>query len=247
MTAAVVLSTGLWHLRRSKRGAVQWPRQAWPYLVLIASIVALKILWTTTSWQDSWVVQGAQVTWKPLASPGIALALVLMGLGLHARYAQPPTGPAISLWTALAARAKRPLLTIFFFLAMSQMMVKAGFLAGLMRLLADLSPTAATSLVALFGGLSGYMTGSNMGGNAIFMPAIAMLPEPTRLLLAAVQNSSAGHAALGSLSIVMLILGLAKSQPREESELVRFGFALVCLNTVLVAAGAALLSSWFGG
>lgn len=244
VTAAVVLSTGLW---RSKRGAVQWPRQAWPYLLLIAFIVALKILWTITSWQDSWVVQGAQVTWKPLASPGIALVLVLMGLGLHARYAQPPTGPAISLWTALAARAKRPLLTIFFFLAMSQMMVKAGFLAGLMRLLADLSPTAATSLVALFGGLSGYMTGSNMGGNAIFMPAIAMLPEPTRLLLAAVQNSSAGHAALGSLSIVMLILGLAKSQPKEESELVRFGFALACINTVLVAASAVLLSGWFGG
>jgi len=74
------------------------------------------------------------------------------------------------------------------------------------------------------------------------MPAIAMLPEGSRLLLAAVQNSAAGHAALGSLSIVMLILGLAKTQAQEESDLVRFGFALVCLNTVLVALGAALLA-----
>ena len=146
---------------------------------------------------------------------------------------------------ALVARAKRPLLTIFFFLAMSQMMVKAGFLTGLMQMLAGLSPAAATSLVALFGALSGYMTGSNVGGNAIFMPAIAMLPESSRLLLAAVQNSSAGHAALGSLSVVMLILGLAKTQAREEGELVRFGFALVCINTALVALGAGLLSVWF--
>jgi lactate permease len=115
-----------------------------------------------------------------------------------------------------------------------------------MQLLAGLSPSAATSLVALLGALSGYMTGSNVGGNAIFMPAIAMLPESSRLLLAAVQNSAAGHAALGSLSIVMLILGLAKTQAKEESELVRFGFALVCLNTALVALAAGVLSVWIG-
>ncbi|MEJ5056920.1 MULTISPECIES: transporter [unclassified Pseudomonas] len=242
LTSAAVLSVGLWRLRRSdtERSSVHWPRQAWPYLMLIVFIVALKMLWTITAWQDAWVVQGNQVTWKPLASPGVALILVLIGLGLYTRSTQ-RTGPGVSLPVALIARAKRPLLTILFFLAMSQMMVKAGFLAGLMQLLEGLSPTAATSLVALLGALSGYMTGSNVGGNAIFMPAIAMLPDSSRLLLAAVQNSSAGHAALGSLSIVMLILGLAKTQAREEAELVRFGFALVCLNTALVALGAALL------
>nr|BFE95390.1 hypothetical protein GCM10020185_59260 [Pseudomonas brassicacearum subsp. brassicacearum] len=248
VTAAAVLSAGLWRLRRndSERGAVQWPRQAWPYLVLIVCIVALKMVWAITSWQDHWVVQGAQVTWKPLSSPGLALVLVLIGLGFHTRHTQRQTALDVSMPAALVARAKRPLLTIFFFLAMSQMMVKAGFLAGLMQMLAGLSPAAATSLVALFGALSGYMTGSNVGGNAIFMPAIAMLPESSRLLLAAVQNSSAGHAALGSLSVVMLILGLAKTQAKEEGELVRFGFTLVCLNTALVALGAVLLSGWFG-
>ena len=248
VTAVAVLSAGLWRLRRSdsERGSVQWPRQAWPYLLLIVYIVALKMVWTITSWQDSWIVQGAQVTWKPLASPGLALVLVLIGLGFYTRNTPRQTASDISVPAALAARARRPLLTIFFFLAMSQMMVKAGFLAGLMQLLAGLSPTAVTSMVALFGALSGYMTGSNVGGNAIFMPAIAMLPEPSRLLLAAVQNSAAGHAALGSLSIVMLILGLAKTQSTEEGDLVRFGFALVCLNTALVALGAGLLSGWFG-
>ena len=248
VTASAVLAVGLWRLRRSaaERGPVQWPRQAWPYLLLIVYIVGLKTLWSITGWQDLWIVQGAQVTWKPLASPGVALLLVLIGLGFYTRNIPRQAGPNVSVLAALAARAKRPLLTIFFFLAMSQMMVKAGFLAGLMQLLAGLSPTAATSLVALLGGLSGYMTGSNVGGNAIFMPAIAMLPESSRLLLAAVQNSAAGHAALGSLSIVMLILGLAKTQAREESALVRFGFGLVCLNTALVALSAMLLVGWLG-
>jgi lactate permease len=244
VTATAALSAGLWRRSRntSEHDELHWPRQAWPYLLLIVSIVALKVLWAITDWQNHWVVQGAQVSWKPLASPGVALILVLIGLGFHRRKNVTDSG----MLSGLAARAKRPLLTIFFFLAMSQMMVKAGFLAGLMQLLAGLSPSAATSLVALLGALSGYMTGSNVGGNAIFMPAIAMLPESSRLLLAAVQNSAAGHAALGSLSIVMLILGLAKTQAKEESELVRFGFALVCLNTALVALAAGVLSVWIG-
>lgn len=248
VSAAVVLASGLWRLHNhgGTRGARQWPRQAWPYLVLITSIVALKALWAITGWQNLWVVQGAQVTWKPLASPGVALILVLVGLGFHARSAPSLPVPGTRIGTALLARAKRPLLTIFFFLAMSQLMVKAGFLAGLMQLLTGLAPAAASLLVALLGGLSGYMTGSNVGGNAIFMPAIAMLPEHGRLLLAAAQNSAAGHAALGSLSIVMLILGLARTSTSEEGELVRFGFALVCLNTALVALAAVLLSVWLG-
>jgi len=104
--------------------------------------------------------------------------------------------------------------------------------------LAGLTPTAVMPLIAGFGALSGYMTGSNVGGNAIFMPAIALLPDSSRLLLAAVQNSAAGHAALGSLSIVMLVLGLAKTSVQEEGELVRFGFGLVCLNTLMVALAA---------
>lgn len=248
VTATVVLCAGLSRLRRqhSEPRALHWPREAWPYLLLIVAIIALKMLWTLTAWQDLWIVQGAQVSWKPLASPGVALILVLIGLGLHTRNPQPYSLPDGSIAKGLAARAKRPLLTIFFFLAMSQMMVKAGFLAGLMQLLAGLSPYASASLVALLGGLSGYMTGSNVGGNAIFMPAIALLPDTSRLLLAAVQNSAAGHAALGSLSIVMLILGLARTEAREEGELVRFGFGLVCLNTALVALGAVLLSGWLG-
>lgn len=219
-------------LRGTAQAAPGWPRQAWPYLALALAIVLLKLLALATQWDQRWIVQGAQVAWKPLASPGVALTLVLALL--LARGA----GRGVALAGALAARAKRPLLTIFFFLAMSQMMVKAGFLSGLLQLLAELAPAALAPIVAAFGALAGYMTGSNVGGNAIFMPAIALLPESSRLLLAAVHNSAAGHAALGSLSIVMLVLGLARTTAQEEGELVRFGFALACANAALVALAA---------
>lgn len=232
----VAFSVLLWALLRGRQSTgLQWPREAWPYLALIVCIVALKLLSAFTHWENLWVVQGAQVLWKPLASPGVALTLVLIGLLLGTRHSEPNDS---GLLLGLALRVKRPLLTIFFFLAMSQLMVKAGFLAGLVQMLTGLAPSAVMPLIAGFGALSGYMTGSNVGGNAIFMPAIALLPETSRLLLAAVQNSAAGHAALGSLSIVMLVLGLAKTSAQEEGELVRFGFGLVCLNTLMVVLAA---------
>lgn len=237
----VALSVLLWVFIRSPRDASQrgatWPREAWPYLALIVSIMLLKLLGTSLHWGDQWVVQGAQVAWRPLSSPGLALITVLIALLVRGGGA-----PASDkLLPALVSRTKRPLLTIFFFLAMSQIMVKAGFLGGLVQVLEGLTPGFVPPLVAIFGALSGYMTGSNVGGNAIFMPAIALLPEPSRLILAAAQNSAAGHGALGSLSIVMMILGLAKTDAREEGELVRFGFAIVCLNTLLVALAACVL------
>jgi lactate permease len=59
--------------------------------------------------------------------------------------------------------------------------------------------------------------------------------------LAAMQNSGAGHGALGSLSIIALVLGLARSDKDEEQALVRFGFGIVCLNTALVGICGILL------
>lgn len=214
-----------------------WPRAAWPYLALIACVVLLKGVTLLTRLDERWTVAGAAVVWKPLASPGIALAAALAWVWLRRRRTlQDAAHPPLS--RALRARAARPLVTIACFLALSQMMVKGGFLEGLTHSLAALPPLAVAPAVALMGALSGYMTGSTLGGNALFMPAIALLPEGGRALLAALQNSAAGHAAMGSIPIAMVVLGLARTTPDEEGRLVRFGFLLACLNAALVALTA---------
>lgn len=229
---------------RGDTSKATWPRQAWPYLGLIACIVLLKVLGLMTHWEDVWLIQGANVTWRPLASPGVALTLVAVLVWV--RIYRGGAASVGGLSGSLIVRARRPMLTIFCFLMMSQMMVKAGFLDGPVQALSSLPTLAVVPLTAVFGALSGYMTGSNVGGNAIFMPAIALLPESSRLLLASVQNSAAGHAALGSLSIVTLVLGLAKTSWQEEGELTRFGFGLVCLNTALVALAGYIAVLVFG-
>ncbi|WP_188913728.1 hypothetical protein [Salinarimonas ramus] len=54
---------------------------------------------------------------------------------------------------------------------------------------------------------------------------------------------AAGHGALGSLSILALVVGLAKADRAEEQALVRFALAVVIANTILVGAtGLALIA-----
>ncbi|PJG59581.1 transporter [Aeromonas cavernicola] len=232
-----VLLVGLLWARVKQRARLQFPYQAWPYLALLAAILLLKGLNSLFGIADLLVIQGSQVSWKPLASPGIALLGVL--LLLVAREGGQQLGNAWWL------RAKRPLLTILFFLFMSQVLVKAGFLTRITLGLSELDLSVLSPLIALFGGLSGFITGSNVGGNAIVMPSVAHLPlsEPLLPIMAAIQNSAAGHAALGSLPMIALLISLAKGTPEEEQRLVRFGFGLVIANTLLVATIGTLLAT----
>ncbi|WP_296255648.1 MULTISPECIES: transporter [unclassified Pseudomonas] len=234
--ASVAVAAMTWaHLRLN--ASASFPMAAWPYGVLLAAVLTLKALNLYGGMDLLWVLKGQQVSWKPLSSPGIALMMVnvllVAKLGMN------------GLSEAFLARAKRPLLTILFFLLMSQILLKAGFLESVRSALAQLDPTSLAPLVAVLGSLSGYVTGSNVGGNAIVMPSLAIIDVDavTRTTLAAIQNSAAGHAALGSLPIVALVASIAKADKTAEQDLIRFALGLVLLNTLLVAvAGYALMS-----
>ncbi|MCW5320697.1 transporter [Verminephrobacter aporrectodeae subsp. tuberculatae] len=237
VSAAAVITIAVLAFARIRAGMrTPWPVAAWPYGLLLGIIVVLKLFNTATGFADHFILQGDQIRWKPLASPGVAL--LLMDLLLLRK------SSADGVVQSLLVRAKRPLLTIFFFLLMSQVLVKAGFLKLFTATLGQIDQVPLVGLVATLGGLAGYLTGSNVGGNAIVMPQIAHLglsPEYLRLF-AAIQNSAAGHAALGSLPMVSLILGLAKQSLPQEQQFTRFAFFLAVFNVAMVAlAGAALL------
>ncbi|MCF1490794.1 L-lactate permease [Pseudomonas sp. AA27] len=233
LAGLAVACTGL-GLSWARRGTlVHWPRAAWPYLALLGVIVASRGLFLVSGWDGGWVVHGANVAWKPLASPGLALLLVvLMMVGRQG---------AGFPWQALVTRARFPVATIFLFLLLSQVMVKAGFLVEAQRALQSLSGVSLAATVSLLAGLAGYVTSSNVGGTTLVMPAIAALSDSHGAWLAAMANSAAGHGALGSLSILSLIIGLAGANRTEEHGLIRFGFTLVVLNIVIVAATGVVL------
>ncbi|MDD0977445.1 transporter [Pseudomonas fontis] len=229
--AGVGLGLSCWQ----RKTLVPWPRAAWPYLALLAVIVASRGVFLLTGWESTWVIKGAQVSWKPLASPGLALLIVT--LLMVARQPAPAGFP----WRTLLTRARFPVATIFLFLLLSQVMVNAGFLVEAQRALQTLSGVALAPTIALLAGVAGYVTGSNVGGNTLLMPTVTALTTAYGPWLAAMVNSAAGHGALGSLSILSLITGLAGANRQEEHQLIRFAFALVLLNIVIVAATGMVL------
>ncbi|MFT0518001.1 transporter [Pseudomonas faucium] len=218
----------------ARRGTlVRWPQAAWPYLALLVVIIASRGLFLLTGWDGLWAVQGVSVSWKPLASPGLALLLVVLLMVGRQGESFP--------WRALVMRARFPLATVLLFLLLSQVMVKAGFLVEAQRALQALSGVSLAATVSLLAGLAGYVTSSNVGGTTLVMPSIAALSGSHGPWLAAIANSAAGHGALGSLSILSLVTGLAGANREEEHGLIRFGFALVLLNIVIVAATGVIL------
>ncbi|MDH1147002.1 L-lactate permease [Pseudomonas mosselii] len=234
LAGLTVVCVGL-GLSWARRGAlVRWPHAAWPYLALLGVIIASRGLFLLSGWDGLWVVHGNNVSWKPLASPGLALLLVVVLMMVGRQGAGFP-------WQALVKRARFPVATIFLFLLLSQVMVKAGFLVEAQRALQAMSGVSLASTASLLAGLAGYVTGSNVGGTTLVMPSIAALSSAHGPWLAAMANSAAGHGALGSLSILSLVIGLAGADREEEHRLIRFGFVLVLLNIVIVAATGTVL------
>lgn len=207
---------------------VRLPHEAWPYGLIFIGILCSKLLWWMMPWAGAWRWQGAQVVYRPLHSPGVVLLVVAIVLACHYR----PRYHVRAVATAWLNRAWRPLLTIFCFLVLSQIMVKGGFLNGVRDITATLDDTWLMPMLSALGALGGYLTGSAVGGNALMMPGLAA----GKIWQAALINSAAGHAALGALPMVALIGGLAQAQASEERQMARFAFALVLVNTLLVAA-----------
>lgn len=241
LAGLVVASIGLIVSIIQRKRLVRWPHAAWPYLALLAVVVALRSVFVLSGWDGIWVIKGDHVSWKPLASPGVALLIVTVWM-----LRKPTTDDAFP-WRALWQRAKFSVATIFLFLLLSQVMVNAGFLVEAQRSLESMSGMTLAPMIALLAGVAGYVTGSNVGGNTLVMPSIAALTTEQGPWLAAMVNSAAGHGALGSLSILSLITGLAAASRQEEHRLVRFAFGLVILNIGLVAAAGVGVLYIFGG
>ncbi|ENM5726020.1 L-lactate permease [Vibrio mimicus] len=237
MAGVTVCVIGLLWSYLSTGNLAKWPRQAWPYLLLLGIIIVARLVFLVTHADSAFIVAGESVSWKPLSSPGVALAIVALVMAVAKFGTEGASIGAVELWN----RAKKPVLTIFFFLLLSQIMVKAGFLYQTQQSLLSLSDFTLAPMIAFVAGLAGYVTGSNVGGNTLVMPSIQLLVEQSGPWLAAIVNSAAGHGALGSLSILSMIIGLAGASREEEHKLVQFGFVLVVVNITLIAVVSGLV------
>lgn len=178
-----------------------------------------------------------------LSSPGLPLlaAALLLDRGR-------PHGPDAR---AALIRAGRPLLALTGFVALGRLMADSGMIGEVGAAVAAAPPLVTALASPALGMLSGFITGSNVGGNALMMPLQERLaPHGAGLdvWFAALQNSAAGHAVFTSLPMIMLILAVAgnsaKSAGVVEHGLLRFGLRVAAAVYAALAATAVALVSF---
>jgi lactate permease len=202
-----------------------------PYAFLITFVILERILWLTVPGIQHIGVSAGRFSWSLFESPGLPLLLT----SFLTRYSFK------QFWQS-TCKAIKPLLSITLLLVMSQVMVLGGQMKTIADALKPVSDMGGEALFAFFSALSGYVTGSNVGANALLMPTATLLDRAEDTVYAAVQNSAAGHAVLASIPIVILLLSIAGNQTKEEeSWLLRRGALIAVINTISIGALASLL------
>ena len=178
-----------------------------PYLALIALIGLSRIAAVNGALQRLFSLESGGVQLFVFTSPGVFIFLtVLLMRAWSAAYRGHP-----GVFLGGVMRAAYPVAGIMLFVVFAQLHRASGLFEDLAARLVALSASEITFAAPLLGMLSGYATGSNVGGNALFM---ALQSDAGRhfehaLVFAALQNSASGHAVFLSLPIILLTLSIA--------------------------------------
>ncbi|MER7078359.1 lactate permease [Saccharopolyspora kobensis] len=181
-------------------------------------------------------LRAGETSFALLSSPGLPLlaAALLLDRGrLH--------GPDVR---AALARVGRPLLALAGFVVLGRLMAGSGMIGELGAAVGAAPPLVAVLAAPALGMLSGFITGSNVGGNALMMPLQERLAASgVGEWFAAVQNSAAGHAVFTSLPMIMLVLAVAGDRAKtEEHTLLRFGLGVAAAVYAALALVAVVVS-----
>lgn len=217
-----------------------------PYYVLLAAVVAQKIaVAPLAALGIAPALDTGRVQFAALTSPGVAL------LAATLLTAARQLGPA--LIADVVVRAWRPIASIALFMLTARLLVECGAIRALAQSLGGLGRDGALVAVGLLGAVGGFVTGSGVTGNALFMPSAAAAgaafapggADPRvsvpALVFAALQNGASGHVGMASLPVAAIMLAtLPRRAPEDEALVMRLGLALAAWH-LAVATVAALL------
>ncbi|MGK7956453.1 MAG: L-lactate permease [Crocosphaera sp.] len=173
-----------------------------PYILVLILILGTRLIHPIKEFLSQLLVlKSNQVSFSIFTSPGIIILLVAILL-------QNLKPVNVSL-VEITKKSKNACLTIAAFLLLSQTMLQSGMIATLSRGLLNFSGEYLSLLLSpLIGMLAGFITGSNVGGNALFIAAQDEIGRQWNqgILFASVHNSGAGHMVFSSIPIIVLVL-----------------------------------------
>jgi lactate permease len=225
--------------KRSGLWAVLATRAIAPYYILIASVLIQKFLISPLSEIGiSPVISSSRVTFVLLASPGIALLVTaFLTIFILRKQEKSPSNGSPKLTILLLQRGWRPLFSIFLFMLSARLLVEIDAINALAGLISTTGPYPALIVVTLLGAVSGFVTGSGLAGNALFMPSAATtgLSFDATSLFATLQHSAAGHMAMAALPVAAILLAALPGRIHEDDQnVMRIGLKLNLVYVFLI-------------
>lgn len=243
--AVILVMTALARSRVGLSNALRDPGLV-PYAVLLAAVVAQKLASAGLARLGIWPeLTTGRVSFAPLTTPGLALLLATC-LTAYGAINRP-------LLNRVAQRAWRPVVSIALFMFSARLLVECGAISALAASLGGLGPTSATVAVALLGAIGGFVTGSGVTGNALFMASAAeagaILGGPGSVpvkVLAALQNGASGHFGMAALPVAAILLAtLPRRTSDDDASVMRLGLGLATWHLLVAIASALLLLALF--
>ena len=180
-----------------------------PYLLLIALIGFSRISVVYEALQNLFRLENGNVKLFVFTSPGVFIFLtVIFIFAFSEKYRR----HSHAFYHGIK-RSVYPVAGIMMFVVFAQLHRTSGIFKDIASRIINLQLSEITFISPLLGMLSGYTTGSNVGGNALFMSlqSESGIYFDRQLVFAALQNSSAGHSVFMSLPIILLTLSIARS------------------------------------
>ena len=178
-----------------------------PYLLLIFLIGLSRITAVYETLQDFFSLENGSVQLFVFTSPGIFIFLTVL---LICVFSEKYRRHSRVFYHGLQ-RSVYPVAGIMLFVVFAQLHRASSIFKDIAARIINLELSEIIFISPLLGMLSGYTTGSNVGGNALFMSLQSETGDyfSQKLIFAALQNSSAGHAVFMSLPIILLALSIA--------------------------------------
>ncbi len=207
-----------------------------PYVLVVVIVIMLRgLLYFYPQLMQMTTIEGIHLKFSLITSPFLAIFCVcLLFMKGQAKVMIP--------WDKTVKACS----TLFVFILLSQLMNFSHAIDAIVSIISQQSNVFVHYLTTpLVGLLGGFITGSNLGGNALLMSMQSQLGRSygDELLFSAIQNVSSGYAVFSSLPIIVLILTLLRVEDnpkmtntsRKAMERSMLQFGLKCLLLIYLA------------
>jgi lactate permease len=199
-----------------------------PYGLLLLLLCLFRMVPVLHNWlAELLILAVGRVKFAVFTSPGLALTVAAIIILLL----RPVKIDHKIVWE----RTVTALFSLCCFILLAQFMSESHMISAFAQALGKMkgNDTILALLSSLLGMMSGFITGSNLGGNALAIGMQQQIGNATGngLLFSALQNSASGNAVFISLPIIILVMTIAKdainkkddSPATAEHELLLFG------------------------